>query len=107
MKSGVGSYALIAGDGLAIGALAVVNAFGDVVDPDDGTIIAGLRGEKNEFLDTAKLVAGISGELKFGVRNTTLVVVATNATLDKSQAQKVAQMGQVGLAKTVSRATRP
>ncbi len=101
MKTGVGSYGIVTGDGLQMGAIAVVNAFGDVKGPD-GRIIAGCRTEEGGFLDTEKALAGPLPEAGFGGTNTTLVIVATNAELTKSDAKKVSQMAQVGMARTIS-----
>jgi len=102
MKSGLGSAAVITPDGLVVGALAVVNAFGDIIDPDSGKIIAGCRDDSGGFVDTAKAVRGPIPDRGFSPQNTTLVVVATNATLTKPQAIKVAQLAQVGMARTIS-----
>ena len=102
MKSGIGSASIVTPDGLAVGALAVVNAFGDILDLETGKIIAGCRNDAGGFVDTAKAVRGPIPDRGFSPQNTTLVVVATNATLTKPQAQKVAQLAQVGMAKTVS-----
>jgi len=102
MKTGVGSYGIAARDGLRVGAIAVVNAFGDVKDPDDGRIIAGCRAPGGGFLDTEKKLADPTPDMGFGGTNTTLVVVATNASLTKSDAKKVSQMAQVGMARTIS-----
>src|SRR5512139_1567874 len=43
MKSGLGTASISLGGGLVVGALAVVNAFGDVIDPANGQIVAGVR----------------------------------------------------------------
>ncbi len=43
MKAGIGTCSLHLGKGVIIGAIAAVNAFGDVVDPQTGQIIAGAR----------------------------------------------------------------
>jgi len=104
MKSGVGSAGFTFDDGLAIGAIAAVNAFGDVLDPATGKIIAGSRDPNTpgKFLDTAAALRGASIEKPFAPENTTLAVTATNATLTKSQAKKIAQMAQIGLARTIS-----
>jgi L-aminopeptidase/D-esterase-like protein len=102
MKSGIGSAAIRLPDGLIVAALAAVNPFGDVVDPATGQVIAGVRGEDGHSLaDVRRLlkdgaVAGRPGE------NTTLVVVATNARLTKTQASKVAQMAHDGIARAIS-----
>jgi L-aminopeptidase/D-esterase-like protein len=112
MKSGVGSASLRLGRGLVVGALAAVNAFGDVIDPQSGQILAGARGSMAEvaaasdiqFADTLEVMRVLAGSrpLGFGRRQSTVIgVVATNARLNKEQANKVAQMAQDGLARTV------
>ena len=102
MKSGIGSVAITCDDGLVVGAIAAVNAFGDILDPDKGRIIAGCRNPDGDFIDTAKIIAGPVPDQSFGRENTTLDVVATNATLTKSQAKKVAQIAQTGMARVIS-----
>jgi L-aminopeptidase/D-esterase-like protein len=89
--------------GVRVQAVAVVNAFGDVVDPRTGKVIAGARLSPGsaEFAGTAEqILAGCVGPV-FGATHTTLVVVMTNAVLDKVQATKVAQMGHDGLARAI------
>jgi L-aminopeptidase/D-esterase-like protein len=113
MKSGLGCAGLEIGSGVVVGALAVVNAFGDVIDPGTGKIVAGLRSGKvgpvpvggpGFFADTLETMKTFLGRnvLSFAARaNTVLGVVATNASLDKSEATKVAQMAQDGVARAV------
>lgn len=113
MKSGIGSASISLGKGLIVGALAAVNAFGDVVDPLTGEIIAGVRsvkvgplqiGAADYFADTMKLLQSTLGRtvLNFATRaNTALGVVAVNAALTKTEMSKVAQMAQDGFARTI------
>ncbi len=103
MKGGLGSACLEGPQGLLVGALAVVNAFGDVVDPATGKIIAGARTtpDSREFADAAALIRQGVVRQRFGEPNTTIGVVVTNAKLTREQAQKIAQMGQNGLARTI------
>jgi L-aminopeptidase/D-esterase-like protein len=87
MKGGTGSAAVTRGD-VIVGALAVVNAFGDVVD-GAGRVLAGARGDSG-FVDArAYLLAGGEPAQRFG--HTTLVVVATNARLDRWALAEVAR----------------
>jgi L-aminopeptidase/D-esterase-like protein len=103
MKSGVGSASLTLGSGVMVGAMAVVNALGDVIDPERGVIIAGARTapDSREFANTA-------ASLRHGVNvpgfrgNTTLAVVATNARLDRVQTNKLAALASLGIARTIS-----
>lgn len=106
MKSGLGSMTVALEGSLAgvlVSALAIVNAFGDVIDPRSGKIVAGARvsPSSREFADTARAMrSGARGG--FRRDNTTLVVVATNARLTKVQARKLAQLAGLGLARAVN-----
>jgi hypothetical protein len=86
-----------------VGALVVVNAFGDVVDDETGQIIAGTRDLKTgrEFVDTFRLVQTGDIPREKTLFNTTLGVVATNAALNRPQTNKLARMAQNGLVKTI------
>jgi len=99
-KSGVGSACVEVADGLLVGAIAVVNALGDVVDPHTGEIIAGARSEEG-FADTLKVMQKFQASSSASASNTVIGVVATNAKLGKEEANKVAQMAQDGLARAV------
>jgi len=108
MKSGVGSSAIRLPDGLVVAALAVVNAFGDIVDPTTGAVVAGARSDDGRrFADVRQLLR--EGRLHAGQvgGQTTLVVVATNAQLTKTQATKMAQMAQDGIARAIVPAHTP
>jgi L-aminopeptidase/D-esterase-like protein len=102
-KGGLGTSFLTGPQGLEVGALAVVNAFGDVVDPTTGTILAGARRapDSHEFVDTASMLRQGFVRRHFGELNTTIGVVATNARLTREQAQKIAQMGHNALARCI------
>jgi L-aminopeptidase/D-esterase-like protein len=102
MKSGLGTYSVKAGD-LVVGAIVAVNAFGDVIDPVTGEILAGtLKPDSDEFADTVKLMSGLpEGIGNAFVSNTTIGVIATNAKLTKAGANKVASMAHNGLARTI------
>lgn len=113
MKSGIGTASMEIGGGVMVGAIAAVNVFGDVIDPKTGQIIAGARvvqkgpvkiGKGPYFADTLYVMESLIGRtvLGFSAReNTAIGVVATNASLNKEQVNKVAQMAQDGLARTV------
>jgi L-aminopeptidase/D-esterase-like protein len=101
-KTGIGSAAIELGGGLVVAALIAVNPFGDVVD-EAGRIIAGTRPLRGEgYADTLVLLRGMTGRLALRIAGATVIgVVATNARLDKEQVNKVAQMAQDGLARTI------
>lgn len=101
MKSGVGSYALSVGK-LKVGAIAVVNALGDIYD-EDGKIIAGLLGEdKNSFRNSEEALYKMCMQREnLFTENTTIGAIITNASLDKTKMNKVAQMAHNGMARAV------
>jgi len=101
MKAGVGSASLRLPDGLIVAALMVVNALGDVIDPATGQIIAGARLPDGGWADTARLLLYGAPAAAAPGHNTVIGVVATNARLDKAQANKVAQMAHDGLARAI------
>jgi L-aminopeptidase/D-esterase-like protein len=107
MKGGLGTASVELGAGLVVGAIAAVNAFGDVVE--DGRIVAGARKpgtEPPEFADALAVLrdrapAYAAGSFAPAPSNTVIGVVATNARLTKEQANKMAQMAHDGLARTI------
>lgn len=106
MNGGIASAAMELPGGVRVGAIAVVNALGDVIDPANGQIVAGARDpHSGQFADTLQcFIAGRIGKpAPAPATNTTLAVVATDAQFSKEEINKVAQMAQNGIA----RATRP
>ena len=103
MKSGLGTTAIDLGGGLVVGAIVAVNPFGDVVDPDSGEILAGVRKPlADEPAGTLSVMRGMVGKAALGfASNTVIGVVATNGRLTKEEANKVAQMAQDGIGRTV------
>ncbi len=101
-KGGLGTASIKIGKGIVVGALVAVNAFGDVVDPDTGAVLAGARKPVvGGFVNTVKHMQGDLGQTILGLVNTTLAVVATNVYLTKEAANKVAQMAHDGLARSI------
>ncbi len=90
MKGGLGSASTLLSDGTLVGALVVVNALGDVIDPQTQQVVAGTRNPSGQ---------GFLAANPFG--NTTIAVVATTASLTKVQVSKVAQMAHDGIAQTI------
>jgi len=103
MKGGVGSAAIVVPGGLTVAALVAVNAFGDVIDPATGLVVAGVRTADGLGLADARVLlrAGSTQKPPLGT-STTIGVVATNARLTKTQATKVAQMAHDGLARSIA-----
>ena len=123
---GLGTASQSIGKGIVVGALVVVNALGDVVDPRTGEIIAGTRkpvvggrilssllgsegkhsskdDESMRWLDSASALKSGIAQTLLARTHTTLGVVATNAALTKEEANLVAMMAHDGYA----RALRP
>ena len=103
MRGGFGTASVTLESGLTVAAAVAVNAVGDIVDPATGQIVAGARTEDGRgFADARRLLrSGRGTEAGAPGMNTTIGVVATNATLTKAEATKVAQMAQDGLARTI------
>ena len=102
MKSGIGSYAIEIGD-LKIGGVVAVNALGDIYDWRTGEKLAGLLTEdKQGFRDTLEYMSQdvSSKENKF-TGNTTIGVVITNASFNKTQLCKIAGMTHDGYARSI------
>ncbi len=108
MKSGVGTWAELLPDGTILGAVVVLNALGDVRPAGGGPIVAGARDPASgQLADSMALLrdprlAPSFGRREQSIENTTLAVVATDASLSKAEARKLAQMAQDGLARTIN-----
>jgi len=103
MKGGVGTASIELKGGLRVGALAAVNAFGDVRDRATGAILAGARDpDTGKLADTVAQMKQGRSRRAFYVQSTTLAVIATNARLTKAEAILVARMGQGGLTRTIA-----
>jgi L-aminopeptidase/D-esterase-like protein len=104
MKGGIGSFAIKLSGGPTVGAIVAVNAVGDIIDPQNGRVIAGAR-----TVDGKKTLGAMAAIMKgeklpplMGGTATTIGVVATDAILDKAQANKIAQMAHDGLARAIN-----
>ena len=103
MRGGLGS-ASITVEGITVAAMVAVNAIGDVVDPATGEPIAGARtADGRALLGTMKAFArgDVPTLLQVGAA-TTIGIVATDAVLTKSQANKLAQMAHDGFARAIN-----
>jgi L-aminopeptidase/D-esterase-like protein len=111
--AGVGCWTEELPGGVRVSAFAAVNAFGDVLDPDTGRILAGTRAAKDsrEFIDTAAALRAGAVTPRFGGSprapsesgtNTVLVAVATNAALTHPVAERLAELAAPGMARVLS-----
>ncbi|MCB5166385.1 P1 family peptidase [Streptomyces bambusae] len=114
LRGGVGSASVLLDSGVTVAALAVVNAAGSVVDPETGALYGSLYGGRVRYPEPAAHesavrrlararaeTAGRTAGVVHPPLNTTLAVVATDALLDKAQAQKLAGTAHDGLARAV------
>lgn len=102
MKSGIGSYAVQIGE-LQVGAVAAVNALGDIYDWKTGQKIAGLLAEdRKTFRSTEELMYASTEivENKF-TGNTTIGVIITNGKFEKASLCKIAGMAHDGYARSI------
>jgi L-aminopeptidase/D-esterase-like protein len=103
MKGGFGTASVDLGDGVMVGAAVVTNSIGGVFDPSDGRLLAGPRDSDGSIIDSLKLI--VSGDYSpprwASGTNTTIGVVATNARLTTTQANRMATVGHDGIALAV------
>lgn len=113
MKSGVGMASMRVGD-VVIGALIVVNAAGNIVDWRTGKVIAGARTPDGkglasipEILENPPARPRARGAIRPVAedpvfQSTTIGVVATNATFNKTEMTKIAMMANCGAARCIN-----
>lgn len=102
MKGGIGS-ASIEVHGVRVAALVAVNAVGDVIDPATTRVVAGSRqvDGRTPRRVTAALARGLMPPDIVAGSNTTIGIVATDATLDKAQCTRLATAAHDGLARCI------
>ena len=94
---GVGSACVRLDSGLIVAAIVVVNALGNIVHPRTGEILAGGK-ENGDFVDITERL--LDADLVQGT-NTTIGVMATNATLSPAEVHRVAEMAHDGMARAI------
>ena len=102
IKGGLGSASLILDSGITVAALVAVNSDGSVINPESGLPWEiGLEVD-DEFGDqgrrSVRLPPPPGSE---PAKNTTIGIIATDATLSAPQTQKVAQMAHDGMARAI------
>jgi len=104
MKGGIG-HAFVQVGLWQVAAMVACNAVGDVIDPATAQVLAGARtADGLRLLNTQQaLLHGTESSLMRPVAgtNTTIGVVATNATLTKAQAKRMAMCGHDGLSRSI------
>lgn len=121
IKSGLGTASSVLADGSVVGALVVANAVGSPVDPCNGELLgarnllardlagldlAGLRVPEEAERDALQQVITTTGpHLRTPaarISNTSIGIIATNATLTKAQCTKMAGTAHDGLARALN-----
>ena len=101
---GTGTASLTLGNGITVGAIACVNAVGDVYHPHTGKPLAcGHLSDGTPVLCESLLYGTrpIAEPLKIRHTNTTIAVVATDAVLTKAQANRLATCAHDGYARAI------
>lgn len=102
LKGGVGTASFLGPDGIVVGALVATNAVGSVVDPDTGKLVAGPRAKAGKFVSLPEALQQRTAAMNaVPGENTTLMCVATNATIEPHQLQRIAIHAHDGFARTV------
>jgi L-aminopeptidase/D-esterase-like protein len=103
VKGGLGTASMRVGD-LVVGAIVAVNCNGDVSDPATGEVLAGtLTPDGKRVAGALRLMTGkTDGYQDVFSKNTTIGVVATNASLTKGTAMRVAMMAHDGYARAIN-----
>ncbi len=100
-KSGIGIHAVSLGK-LQMAAVVVVNALGDIYDPDSGEKIAGLRSADGQgFSDTCRELYRLSQRTDLFGGNTTIGAVVTNGNFSKAEMNKIASMTRNAYARCI------
>ncbi len=94
---GLGSACKSLKSGLIVAAITVVNALGNVVNPTTGEIVAGGKID-DTYIDITESL--LDADIVPGT-NTTIGVIATNATLTVAEATRVAEMAHDGMARAI------
>jgi L-aminopeptidase/D-esterase-like protein len=102
IKGGLGTASIVLDSGITVGALIAVNSDGSVINPASGRPWEiGLEID-NEFGERGKRAVRLPPDPEPGpIKNTTIGVVATDAALSVTQAQKIAQMSHDGMARAI------
>jgi L-aminopeptidase/D-esterase-like protein len=99
VKGGIGTASEATPSGIVVGAIFAVNAMGEVFDVNDGRVLAGPRDPEGGFVSSIDVLRNVAPPP--APTNTTIGVVATNARLNKEQANRLATVAHDGIARAV------
>ncbi|NLB90976.1 MAG: P1 family peptidase, partial [Clostridiales bacterium] len=105
-QGGLGTASITLANGITVGAVAAVNAVGDIYHPYNGELVAAAVGENGKPMPVSDLLFGSppAPEMKRisqPGQNTTIGVIATDAWLTKEQANRLATVAHNGFARTI------
>ena len=100
-RGGLGAAAVVLPGGERVAALVAANPFGDVVDPDTGSRLAGPDAGDGRFLTARALLGDTLLESPLAAANSTLVCVATDVACDQASLKRVVIEAHDGLARAV------
>ncbi len=105
-KGGIGTASITLANGITVGAIAAVNAVGDIYHPYNGELIAAAIGEDGKKKPVEDLLFGSPAgpqikRIMEGGMNTTIGVIATDAWLTKEQANRLATVAHNGYARAI------
>jgi len=101
MKSGIGTASVMGPRGLVVGAIVAANPVGVVVDPSDGSTVAGVRGDPGETIDVWAALAAREARVHEAAQNTVIGCIATNASLEHGLLQRLVYQAHDGIARSV------
>ena len=102
-KGGIASGSFKFPNGVMVGVMVVVNAFGDVYSLENNTIIAGARNQDGTgFLDTNAHIMKGNEKPYEPYSSTTLCVVAANANLSKHELVRISKIAHTGISRVIS-----
>ena len=101
LKGGLGTASAVGPRGLIVGAIVATNAGGLVFDPHTGELVAGPRKDGGGFIGLAETLHQRTAAMEAMLENTTLICIATNASLAHHQLQRIAIHAHDALARVV------
>ena len=98
-KSGIGTASMQLPGGATIGAIAAVNAVGDIYDPHTGELIGGASAPDGRMVSAADMLFRLP--VGNSPANTTIGVIATDAKLTREQTNRLALLAHDGYAMAI------
>lgn len=102
-KSGLGVCSINIPGGASVTAIVAANALGDIIEPDSGRVLAGLRRPSGTgFLRTMDMIKSGGCPVFQPGAHTVIGIVMTDAGFNKEQTNKIAQMAHDGMARVIN-----